>query len=391
MSVSYNTSIVTSGLVCYLDAANTKSYPGSGTTWTDISKNGNDSILATSPLFSPTYGGCFLLDGTNYMTNTTYKPSGARSLFMWVFYNELSEALCGTQEVNAYNYIGVYNGQLYSYVGNGAGGGSLNFTLNAGTWYNIGFTMDGFGTTKYYVNGNLVDTKSNGLGVAPTLPFQVGAINGSYKLQGKVNAVKCYNRAISSTEVMQNFNALKGRYIVEYVPLTYVVTGNATVTNKGMGGDNIFKTSGGVSWDSQAYSLTPFTAPCTIEFTKKAVAGDNGLSYAMIGWNVDPTTDASYTSLDAAAYPYTMNVYQVYDGGSGYAYGAWSSIKRFFVVYDTDGWIRHYNDNNLIASFNKGVGNTVYVDTSLYVADATYGGFLNVKVCRRSWNGTRYV
>jgi len=57
--------IVTSGLVLQLDAANTKSYPGSGTTWTDLSGNGNNGTLTNSPTFSSANGGIFTFNGTN--------------------------------------------------------------------------------------------------------------------------------------------------------------------------------------------------------------------------------------------------------------------------------------------------------------------------------------
>ena len=155
---------------------------------------------------------------------------------------------------------------------------------------------------------------------------------------------------------------------------------------------SIFKTSGSSAWDKQAYSLTPFTAPCTIEFNKLAGATDNGVSYAMIGWNADPTTDASYTSIDWASYPYRTDTYSVYHNGSQVLFsGAWDPAKRFYIVYDTDGYIRHYNGSTLLASFNKGTGQTVYVDSSFYAVSGIYGGFSNIRVIKRSWNGTRYV
>lgn len=176
----------------------------------------------------------------------------------------------------------------------------------------------------------------------------------------------------------------------EYIQ--YAVTDSTITVTYNDAIANIFKTSGATGWDKQAYSLTPFTAPCTIEFNKKAGAIDNGLSYAMIGWNADPTADASYSSIDWASYPYMMNNYQVYHNGSVLVNGGtWDQTKKFYIVYDTDGYIRHYNGTTLLASFNKGTGQTVYVDSSYYSPDATYGGFSNIRVVKRSWNGSRYV
>lgn len=154
---------------------------------------------------------------------------------------------------------------------------------------------------------------------------------------------------------------------------------------------SIFKTSGSNGWDKQAYSTVPFTAPCTIEFTKLAGATDNGVSYAMIGWNADPTADASYGSIDWAAYPFQTNQYQVYNNGTQLLYGTWDSSKKFYIVYDVDGYIRHYNGSTLLASFNKGTGLTVYVDSSFYSPNSIYGGFSNIRIVKKSWNGTRYI
>ena len=63
MATNYNPSIVSDGLVLCLDAANTKSYTGSGTTWTDISGEGYDATLTNGPTFNSDYGGNIVFDG----------------------------------------------------------------------------------------------------------------------------------------------------------------------------------------------------------------------------------------------------------------------------------------------------------------------------------------
>jgi len=179
-----------------------------------------------------------------------------------------------------------------------------------------------------------------------------------------------------------------------YETLTFTASGNLTVTGNGTNSVNIFKTSGSQAWDNHAYTATGFTAPCTIEFNKLADpgGGDNGLSYAMIGWNADPTTDASYISLDYASFPYTTNTYSVYHNGSQVLFsGAWSTSSKFYVVYGTDGLIRHYNGSTLLyTSPSYGTG-TVYVDSSFYSVNGTFGGFSNIRVSKFTWNGTAYV
>ena len=71
MGVAYNPNIVTDGLVLCLDAANKRSYPGTGTTWTDRSANGNNGTLTNGPTFDSANGGSIVFDGTNDYVTTT--------------------------------------------------------------------------------------------------------------------------------------------------------------------------------------------------------------------------------------------------------------------------------------------------------------------------------
>lgn len=174
-----------------------------------------------------------------------------------------------------------------------------------------------------------------------------------------------------------------------------VITNTLTVTyNDGRGTSiNVFKTSGSAAWDAQVTGLTGYTAPCTIEFNKLAGVTDNGQSYAMIGWNEDPATNASYTSLDYASYPYRTDTYSVYHNSTQVLFsGAWDSTKKFYVSYDRDGYIRHYNGSTLLyTSPLYGTSKTVYLDSSYYTAgNYTTNGFTNVRIALRSWNGTNY-
>lgn len=178
-----------------------------------------------------------------------------------------------------------------------------------------------------------------------------------------------------------------------YEILTFTASGSLTVTNNGTTSVNIAKTSGSASWDSHAYVASPgFTAPITVEFFKLADAGDNGVSYAMMSLNEDPTTDASYSSLDYAAYPYATNNYQVYNNGSLIVNGGtWSTAQKFYITYRTDGQLLHYNGSTLLASWAWGTGRTVYIDSSFYAVNSTYSRFYEIKAIRKTWNGTAYT
>lgn len=179
--------------------------------------------------------------------------------------------------------------------------------------------------------------------------------------------------------------------IVRYESMNYVVTGGITLTATSQTTEySMFKTSAGGAWNSSVHSTTPFTAPCTIEFFKNAVSGDNGLSYAMIGWNPDPLTNSSYDTLDYCAYPYRTDAYSVHHNGTEVQLsGTWDPSVKFYIVYDTDGYIKHYNGSKLLYS-TVFTSRLVYFDSSFYAQNSTFGGFSNVRVIKRAWDGSSY-
>ena len=96
MATIYNPNIVTDKLVFCLDAANTKSYPGSGTDWKDLSSQGNNGTLTNSPTYVPnSNGGYFDFDGTNdYINANTALPDsfflGNSTISFWIYFKLIS-------------------------------------------------------------------------------------------------------------------------------------------------------------------------------------------------------------------------------------------------------------------------------------------------------------
>ena len=179
--------------------------------------------------------------------------------------------------------------------------------------------------------------------------------------------------------------SFSGLFVVpEYETLTYTLSSaNLTITGNGTNTVNVYKNANGGGWNEQIYSLVPFTAPCTIEYNKQAA------SDLMIGWNEDPLTNANYVSLDYASYTNNTGSYQVYHNGNAQnPGGTWSTADKLYIVYNTDGTIRHYTGSKLLFSADYGTGKIVYVDTTFY--DVTTNGFDNLKVIRAAWNGTAY-
>ena len=216
MATKYSPKTVTNGLVLSLDAANTKSYPKSGTTWTDLSGNSNTGTLTNGPTFSGANGGSIVYDGTNDYTSTNFKPSGERSYFIWVKFSSLTHSsgyqLTGTQESNAFTYIGIENGGGIYYYAGASTGGSIGNPVTVNTWVNIGFALFPDGSRRVYKNGIEIHYNTGGLGGTATLEFSVGCVNQTHFITGNISQVSIYNRAITSTEVLQNYNATKSRF-----------------------------------------------------------------------------------------------------------------------------------------------------------------------------------
>jgi competence protein ComGC len=237
-SVSANNNIagnvVTSGMILNLDATNNLSYPGFGTTWTDLSGLGNNGTLGNGPTYSSSNGGSlsFNYDTPNYITvplaNSLNKTEG--TINFWIYPTRYSGANGyfvnredSTPNAVDWLWIGPYSDTFYFRIGNGSdccsndlSFGSVSTVIPINTWTNMSFTWKINGTSVIYKNGILLT--SRGIGSIPnTNPAANGRIglghaNGPSYFDGKMAVVQNYNRALSASEVLQNFNALRGRY-----------------------------------------------------------------------------------------------------------------------------------------------------------------------------------
>jgi hypothetical protein len=231
--------IITDGLVLYLDAGNTASYPGSGTTWTDLSGNGNNGTLVNGPTFSSANSGNIVFDGTDDYadlvnnSNTLFSNSQSHSFSLWLRKN-------GNNSGNfayIYDRYGTYRtpGLLFDLNTNTLVVEWRTSTNAAWTFLSSGLAVDtniwnfvtvtinapGTGQTKTI---NVYLYKSTGLNTATMTsgtdwnadtngPFSLGVSisNGTY-FNGAIAQVLTYNKVLSASEVSQNYNALKSRF-----------------------------------------------------------------------------------------------------------------------------------------------------------------------------------
>ena len=223
------------GPVLCLDAGSKLSYPGSGTTWTDLSGNGNTGTLANGPIYDATNGGSFSFNGTNqYATvasTTAINPADQFTIDAWFNANAAAIVICSKYVGGGGGYlmhIREIAGSKYAAIDGRNGNASVAyFTLNTstaltlGSWYNFTCTFNNITLTPY-LNGVAVPFTYGAGGTGGVLngsgtfvnsaPFYVGQVLSASYFNGKISCCKLYNRVLSATEISTNFNLLRGRY-----------------------------------------------------------------------------------------------------------------------------------------------------------------------------------
>ena len=248
--------IIQNGLVLNLDAGASTSYPGSGTTWTDLSGNSNNGTLTNGPTYSSSNGGSIVFDGTDdYVevttrnTNLEFQPTQPYSVFCWVY--NLPSTGGGTIISNMQGTSTYPGWDLYTQTNEIAAhlisswstnaikvAISFDFSTNANKWVNIGYTYNGtspangtnaLNSINFYVNGVLTTTGKNNSG--GTDGFNTTSETITYNTSQRLRVASrwlsgaasdpaaftmsnslIYNRALTASEIQQNYNATRGRY-----------------------------------------------------------------------------------------------------------------------------------------------------------------------------------
>jgi len=222
MALSHSPSIVTDGLVLYLDAANSKSYPGTGTGWFDLSQNVFTGTMTNGVSYNSSNAGTMIFDGSDdYVRiphNSIFNFTTSLSLSFWFKTSVGTQRYLTTKSDDSfYVSIGVVSsGKLSTWLNATSPGGWKTSVASVDTnqWVNGVITYNG-SSGFIYINGSL-DTSfaASGSLSASTSAVDIGTrtLIPGYYFNGSIANVMFHNINLNSQQIQQNFNALRGRF-----------------------------------------------------------------------------------------------------------------------------------------------------------------------------------
>lgn len=223
--------VITDGLVLSLDAADRNSYPGSGTIWRDMSGIGNDGTLVNGPTFSPDNGGSIVFDNVNDYVNlgTPSTLAGLQvplTISLWAkipttdSYDVLYSAYGSVINSRLYSMLRLDSGVFRYFTSTSNGSfqqyGTLVPLTNVWNFYAV--TVSGIvssASLTMYLNTLSQSFSLSALSTTPdlTVPIRIGANgSGTEPWNGNIAICSVYNRALSTLEILQNYNAQKSRF-----------------------------------------------------------------------------------------------------------------------------------------------------------------------------------
>lgn len=225
--------IVNNGLILCLDSANAKSYNGVSNTWYDLSKSlNNNGTLVNGVTFSSVNGGVMVLDGVNDYVSFSSNPNlfftGTSSYTISVFANIVTSTSTFPAFINRENSVprNGYNIWFYRdsltqvaiaserWTGDGVQKVTyilLNNSECINVWNQYTVTYDGT-TLRFYLNGEFKHSASASGSITNTsTPLEMGRLS-TYYGNFKISNTLVYNKALSGSEIEQNYNAIKKRY-----------------------------------------------------------------------------------------------------------------------------------------------------------------------------------
>ena len=333
MGLSHSPKVISDGLVLYLDATNTRSYSGTGSSWYDLSVYGNNSTLVSSPTFINNKNGQLVFNGsTQYATvphTSTLWNGQTFTLSLWAKKtgtgNAGVSAIMISKDTNYLEHS--YNGKTMASFRNSANAQFLlygNTSASYNEWRHYAVTYDGT-MGVLYENGAATGSTTLAIAVSSTSnPLNIGRWDGtSYNLNGSIANAMVYNRALNADEILQNYNATKYKYILQ---------------------ENIARNGLALHYDMSDYRSAPFTGTNIFN-----ISGGIGLSSELLN---GPTYSSDFGG----------NI--LLDGSNDYIQLSSSYTEIFTAGTTVDVWIKFNASGSYgrILDISDGAGtNTVYI------------------------------
>lgn len=226
MAIYGGPDIITDNLELCLDASNSKSYSGSGSSWNDLSGNNNNSTLINGPTYSSINGGIITFDGTNdYATipfNSVFNvTSNPFSVMVWNKKNDTSTNYNGLITADNLSDLRwkIYRDINANCYTTRSGSSTLNFpNFTVNRWHCYAFTKSGSTLINYFngVESNRITNADNPALFSNDLALGSyrlnNAIAGNYLLPQSFGPILFYSKSLLASEILQNYNAIKGRF-----------------------------------------------------------------------------------------------------------------------------------------------------------------------------------
>ena len=411
----YDNTFNTNGALLYVDMGNTASYPGSGTTYTDLSGNGNTGTSSGSPTYSNQYGGYVNFNGSQYVATTSAKYNKTytgKTVFVVArltsinpgTYRCLFGTASGTRNFNTYIYSpssGVY--QIH-YSANGLGGVSNNIPLVLNQWFVVAVTHTTDGLVTYYFNGQPVGTNTG-------VTFSQWASNGNENIgagdnywNGDIAVCAVYGRALSFNEIQQDTNAIasRGYFDIATSNLTIWLDANNNASYSGTGtglndisGNNYTHTLSNSNIYTTLNGVRCFNCSNTGQvITANSTTIQIPTNFTYITWTRVRATNTGYRTL-FRAYPLNQdhamiinagtNILGMYDNvtptsfnSSGYNMSAYGDVwAQWATVGDASGQTFYINGQQVGSSVSKSAsGNYHYAWGNIHFASDQPWGYV---------------
>ena len=217
--------IVTNGLVLNLDAANPRSYPQpyNGTTWTDLSGLGNNGTLVNGVVYTGSNGGTLVFDGVDDYAivpeNDIFNIDTGFTLSIWFNRNNSGASNArlffkgaSSTGVKGFNLQGGVS-SLSFYVGDNINRTSISTPISVNIWNYITVVYKKNESFQIFRNGILINSGTPfNTDCNNTNNITIGGQGTSLPFPGNISNINWYNRILSNSEVLQNFNATRARF-----------------------------------------------------------------------------------------------------------------------------------------------------------------------------------